>query len=232
MSDDLKGLIQELPDALTIPKAPSGPEIIQQGLARRLRNRLLRLAATVAMVGLVAFTLLHSSWKPLADHKSISHVDFGGRSAGSLGLASPDASRRGWTVHSEPAKAYEVETPPGWQVSWFGTRYMAVGNYEFGSGDFCGRRGALTTMPADGSFFLTYETTSSSGFDFTPRPSSFALDAGTLATYEGTGCRQMYRFTFTDSGRYFVVYMGFGPRAGASVRGTALQVLDSFRLAS
>jgi hypothetical protein len=136
-------------------------------------------------------------------------------------------------VHSNPTKGYVIETPQDWKVSWgFSNQYIEVGSYDFGSGGFCGQDGALTSMPANGTFFWMFENKSGSGFDFTPRPSSFALDPATLAPYEGMGCRQMYRFTFTDSGRYFVVYMGFGPAAGASVRKDALQALDSFQLTS
>lgn len=232
MSDDLKRLIQELPDALTIPKAPRGTEIMKRGLRRRSRSRLLALAATATTVGLVWIALFHYPFGPFA-HQELVHVGTGGRSTRSLGLASSDASRPGWTIHSNPARAYVIETPKHWKVSWgFGNRYMQVGSYDFGSGRFCGRDGALTILPANGTFFWMFENQSGSGFDFTPRPSSFALDPATLAPYEGMGCRQMYRFTFTDSGRHFVVYMGFGPRAGASVRKDALQALDSFRLAS
>jgi hypothetical protein len=242
MSDDLKRLIQELPDALTIPKAPRGTEIMKRGLGRRSRSRLLALAATATTVGLVWIALFHYSWGPFA-HQEFVHFRTGSGSTRSLGLASPDASRPGWTVHSNPAKGYVIETPHDWKVSWgFGDQYMYVGNYRFGVGRFCGRGGALTIMPRKGTFFWMFENQSGSGFDFTPRPSSFALDPGTLAPYEGMGCQlkpggsdlrqQMYRFTFKDSGRYFVVYMGFGPRAGASVRKEALQALDSFRVAS
>lgn len=223
-------LLQQLRNTLRyieIPEMPSSEEILRRG-RRRLYKR--RASAVIMCLSLLVVGWAGASVLTREPGSKTSDAFHNG--SGTANAVPPSATPSvspGWTRHVDDSTGWSVETPADWHVSWgYQGQYMMVGSYDFPVGDLCGPTGALSNLPDNATFVWMFEAQDGSAFDFSPRPASLSLDPSTLGHYEGMGCRDVYRLTFSLSGRFFVVYAAFGDGSISSLRQTTLESLGSF----
>jgi hypothetical protein len=109
-----------------------------------------------------------------------------------------------------------------------------VGTWDFPAGADCGPGGALAGLPVDGALVWIREMTQRPGntgdfFEWPtkrPRPDPTAAPAAYACTHGTPAERELY----TMSGRFFEVYLAFGPSTPVALRDQAWDVVLSFRL--
>lgn len=92
----------------------------------------------------------------------------------------------------------------------------------------CGVDAGLRMLPPDGTYLRMREEPLSD--DLPRRPKDFRLTQVSLDRYDGIPCRRVYLVMFEDSGRFFVLHLGFGANASKSLRLKTLEVLDTLRV--
>lgn len=151
-----------------------------------------------------------------------------------LAVSLAAAGHPGWSVVS--SQGVTVRYPPAWYATkrpltnvTSPSQPLAIASYRFPARtrpNGCRPDGTLEEMPPAGALVVAIDlgTWVSRPAAFSPKPKRPRLVD--FANYECMG--PSYQLRFRDSGRFFLVHVALGPRAGRDVRATVLHILASF----
>jgi len=163
-----------------------------------------------------------------------------GCGAGDTAIAGPTSGN--WKVFANAGFGISIRYPADWHVTHdsltevvWPPEILAVSSFPLAQTEpdpNCAPVTARSAMPENGVFIYLFENTGAPSLkdaslkEFPSRSERFTLDKP--VNYECFG--MSHRVAFRERDRLFQAMVAFGPKTGAEMRETVLEVLDSFEV--
>jgi hypothetical protein len=228
---DLNRLFEDL-DRLDAPvswpevnRHHPGPPMGEPALPKRMLTIGLALAIGAAGMSLVLRAFVFAPSQPVAPPTATP-------SPHSTPSPSPSPPPPGWVRHTDDA-GVSIDTPADWTFNGDPVPALAepamlfaVGTGPVPTGGDCAPRPAIEALPKDGVLFTLQEYGNvDEPYTFPPRPDQFDLGS-LMGPFECFGVKA-HDIEFQDGGRFFQVFVMFGPSATPSLKQEVEQSLDS-----